>query len=78
MPEISTESGGRELAYTSFLGPFLSISLFAEDDSKVIDRLMIFNTLADKTGLIGSLRQEMQTTRVSIYNSTVIVKYYNK
>lgn len=75
MPEIATESGGRELSYTSFLGPFFSISLFAEDDPKVIDRLMVFNTLADKTGLIGTLRQEMQTTRVSIYNSKMLLSY---
>lgn len=67
MPEYVTLSGGREISYTSYLGPFLSVSLFAEDDPKVIDRLMIFNTLADKTGLIGTLRQEMQTTRVRIY-----------
>lgn len=58
-------NGGRELAYTSYLGPFLSVSLFAEDDPKVIDKLLNFNTLSDKTGLIGTLRQEMQTTRVS-------------
>lgn len=66
MPEPITLWGGRELCYTSYLGPFLSVSLFAEDDPKVIDKLLNFNTLSDKTGLIGTLRQEMQTTRVSI------------
>lgn len=65
MPKRITPSGGRELSYTSYLGPFLSVSLFAEDDPKVIDKLLNFNTLSDKTGLIGTLRQEMQTTRVS-------------
>jgi ubiquitin conjugation factor E4 B len=65
LPKRVTPSGGRELAWTSYLGPFLSVSLFAEDDPKVIDKLLNFNTLSDKTGLIGTLRQEMQTTRVS-------------
>lgn len=66
MPKRITQNGGRELSYTSYLGPFLSVSLFAEDDPKVIDKLLNFNTLSDKTGLIGTLRQEMQTTRVSV------------
>jgi len=66
LPKCVTPNGGRELSYTSYLGPFLSVSLFAEDDPKVIDKLLNFNTLSDKTGLVGTLRQEMQTTRVSI------------
>lgn len=66
MPRRITPNGGRELSYTSYLGPFLSVSLFAEDDPKVIDKLLNFNTLSDKSGLISTLRQEMQTTRVSI------------
>lgn len=66
MPKRLTQCGGRELAFTSYLGPFLSVSLFAEDDPKIIDKLLNFNTITDKTGLITTLRQEMQTTRVSI------------
>jgi len=65
MPEQVTTNLGRELSYTSYLGPFLSVSLFAEDDPKVIDKLLNFTSLSDKTGLIGTLRQEIQTTRVS-------------
>jgi len=65
MPDQVTANIGRELAYTSYLGPFLSVSLFAEDDPKVIDKLLNFTSLSDKTGLIGTLRQELQTTRVS-------------
>lgn len=66
MPRQLTLNGGRELSYTSYLGPFLSVSLFAEDDPKVIDRLLNFTSLSDKTGLIRTLRQDLQTTRVSI------------
>lgn len=72
MPKRITPCGGRELSFTSYLGPFLSVSLFAEDDPKIIDKLLNFNTLTDKTGLITTLRQEMQTTRVSILNSIII------
>lgn len=65
MPKPETPSGGRELSYSSYLGPFFSVSLFAEDDAKVIDKLLNFTSLSDKTGLIGTLRQELQATRVS-------------
>ncbi|CAH1738574.1 unnamed protein product [Aphis gossypii] len=75
MPEQVTTNIGRELSYTSYLGPFLSVSLFAEDDPKVIDKLLNFTSLSDKTGLIGTLRQELQTTRNElnkiIYNLVV-------
>lgn len=63
MPNYVTPSGGRELSHTSYLGPFLSVSLFAEDDPKVIDKLLNFTTISDKTGLITTLRQELQATR---------------
>ncbi|XP_050525292.1 ubiquitin conjugation factor E4 B [Daktulosphaira vitifoliae] len=66
LPKRITQNGGRELSFTSYLGPFLSVSLFAEDDPKVIDKLLNFNTLSDKSGLIGTLRQEMQTTRAEL------------
>lgn len=65
MPVIQSPLGGRELSNTSYLGPFLSVSLFAEDDPKVIEKLLNFKSLSDKAGLIGTLRQEMLTTRVS-------------
>jgi ubiquitin conjugation factor E4 B len=34
-PELVTPAVGRELARTSFLGPFLSVSIFAEEQPKV-------------------------------------------
>ncbi|XP_050424962.1 ubiquitin conjugation factor E4 B [Adelges cooleyi] len=66
LPIQITKNGGRELTFTSYLGPFLSVSLFAEDDPKVIDKLLNFTTLSDKSGLILTLRQEMQTTRAEL------------
>lgn len=65
MPKRLTPNVGRELSNISYLGPFLSISLFAEDDPKVIDKLLNFNTLSYRNGLIKTLQQEIQTTRVS-------------
>lgn len=65
MSEPVTPSGGREISYTSYLGPFLSVSLFAEDDPKVIEKLINFSSVSDKTALTGTLRQELQATRVS-------------
>ncbi|XP_015363306.1 PREDICTED: ubiquitin conjugation factor E4 B [Diuraphis noxia] len=63
MPQPVTPSSGRELSYTSYLGPFLSVSLFAEDDPKVIEKLLNFSSISEKTVLTGTLRQELQTTR---------------
>lgn len=62
LPDIVTAAAGREVAQTSFLGPFLSISVFAEDDPKVADRFFSGNTLADKS-LITTLQQELDNTR---------------
>jgi len=76
MPNYVTPSGGRELSHTSYLGPFLSVSLFAEDDPKVIDKLLNFTTISDKTGLITTLRQELQATRVSNKISKMLGIYY--
>ena len=36
-PTLCTETPGREIARTSFLGPFLSVSVFAEENPKLID-----------------------------------------
>ena len=41
LPELMTSAPGRELARTSFMGPFLSVSIFAEEQPKVCyDRLL--------------------------------------
>jgi len=76
LPDKLTLCGGREVSYTSYLGPFLSVSLFAEDDPKVIDKVLNFTTISDKSGLITTLRQELQATRVSIKISEMLGMHF--
>jgi ubiquitin conjugation factor E4 B len=51
---------GRELARTSYLGPFLSVSVFAEE---VADKFFSGNPAADKSST-QTLQQELENTRV--------------
>jgi len=62
-PDVVTQAVGRELAKTSFLGPFLSVSVFAEDEPKVADKFFSGNPVADKS-LNQTLQQELENTRV--------------
>lgn len=41
-PEVCTPAHGREIMRTSFLGPFLCVSVFAEDEPKVIKIFLLF------------------------------------
>jgi len=60
-PDVVTQAVGRELARTSFLGPFLSVSVFAEE---VADKFFSGNPAADKSST-QTLQQELENTRVS-------------
>jgi len=55
---------GREISRTSFLGPFLSISVFEEDDPKAAEKYFSGSRSADAS-LIKSLQQEVEQHRVS-------------
>lgn len=63
LPDIVTTAAGHEIARTSFLGPFLGISVFAEDEPKVAERFFSGNTIADKS-LHTTLQQELDNSRV--------------
>lgn len=66
LPDIVTAAAGREVAQMSFFGPFLSVSVFAEDDPKVAERFFSGNTIADKS-LHTTLQQELENTRISLH-----------
>lgn len=59
-----TRVHGREISKTSFLGPFLSVSVFAEDEPKVAEKFFSGNTSADKA-VVVTLQGELEHTRVS-------------
>lgn len=62
LPDIMTSAPGRELMRTSFLGPFLSISVFAEDQPKVAEKFFSGNPFTDKSMNV-TLQQELESTR---------------
>ncbi|XP_018354562.1 PREDICTED: ubiquitin conjugation factor E4 B [Trachymyrmex septentrionalis] len=66
LPDIMTSAAGRELTRTSFLGPFLSVSVFAEEQPKVADKFFSGNHVTDKSVNL-SLQQELESTRTSLH-----------
>ncbi|XP_058788728.1 ubiquitin conjugation factor E4 B [Phymastichus coffea] len=66
LPELITPAPGREIARTSFLGPFLSVSIFAEDHPKVADKFFSGNNSSDKMMVI-TLQTELECIRESLY-----------
>ncbi|XP_076290726.1 ubiquitination factor E4B isoform X1 [Lasioglossum baleicum] len=66
LPDIMTQGAGRELTITSFLGPFLSVSVFAEDQPNVAEKFFSGNPLVDKC-LNLTLQQELESIRTSLH-----------
>lgn len=62
LPEAVTQAVGRELSRTSFLGAFMQVSVFAEDDPKVAEKFFSGNTSSDKT-MNHTLQLELDNTR---------------
>ncbi|KAI4456816.1 ubiquitination factor e4 [Holotrichia oblita] len=65
-PEICTQANGRELTRTSYLGPFLSVSVFAEDEPKVAEKFFSGNSTSDKS-LNQTLQQELENSRNALH-----------
>lgn len=66
LPDIMTSAAGRELTTTSFLGPFLSVSVFAEDEPNVAEKFFSGNSFIDKSMNL-TLQQELESTRTSLH-----------
>lgn len=62
LPAACTQAVGREITRTSFMGPFLSISVFAEDEPKVAEKFFSGNSTSDKS-LNHTLQQELENAR---------------
>jgi len=61
--EPLTKATGREVACTSLLGPFLAVSVFAEDDPRVAAKYFESGATFDK-GVTHGLQAELESTRV--------------
>ncbi|XP_034945689.1 ubiquitin conjugation factor E4 B [Chelonus insularis] len=66
LPDVMTTAVGRELTRTSFLGPFLSVSVFAEDQPKVAEKFFSGIPSNDKS-INLTLQQELETARASLH-----------
>lgn len=68
-PETSTTHAvGRELSRISYLGPFLSVSVFAEDEPKVAEKFFSGSTVSD-VSLIQTLQLELENTRIILHKT---------
>lgn len=64
--EISNGCGGRELPCVSLLGPFLAITVFAEEDPTVAEKFCFEKqSQATARGLTQQLQKELELLRVS-------------
>lgn len=57
LPATVTDATGRELSTTTILGPFLAISVFAEEDASVAEKHFAGN---DSTKAVRSVAQDLQ------------------
>ncbi|XP_004931704.1 ubiquitin conjugation factor E4 B [Bombyx mori] len=65
-PDPVTSAPGREIARVSFLGPFFSISLFAEENPRLAERL--FSSGTGDRSLAFALQREVEASRNTLHN----------
>lgn len=65
-PDPVTTVPGREIARVSFLGPFFAVSLFAEENPRVAERL--FATGSGDRSLAFALQREVEVSRNTLHN----------
>ncbi|XP_074654460.1 ubiquitin conjugation factor E4 B-like [Tubulanus polymorphus] len=69
LPKAMTAAEGMEFEKLTFLGPFFSLSVFAEDDTKVVDRFFSGTQVTTESARIinQSLQHAMEYTRGELY-----------
>ena len=72
--EISNGCGGRELPAVSLLGPYLAITVFAEEDPSVAEKFSFEKqTPGTVRSLTQQLQKELELLRVSV-SFTILYK----
>lgn len=65
---MSTEAAGRELTYTSVLGPLLAVSVFAEEDPAVAEKFFSGKESQNAVRAVAQqLQQDMEFVRVALH-----------
>ncbi|XP_052821362.1 ubiquitin conjugation factor E4 B-like [Mya arenaria] len=69
LPDVFSQAGGMEVARLSFLGPFFALGVFAEDNTKVVEKHFSGHQLTpDNVRLVHqSLQHRMQYLREELY-----------
>ncbi|XP_002737351.1 ubiquitin conjugation factor E4 B [Saccoglossus kowalevskii] len=68
LPKPITNAVGRELQRLSFLGSFFSLSVFAEDDSRLVDKYFSGAVTVDNCRLINAtLQTSLETARNELF-----------
>lgn len=66
LPSPFTVAMGREVTRVSYLGPFLSITVFADDDHSVAEQFFTGNSSIDEN-ITHILQQELEYSRTVVY-----------
>lgn len=66
LPALSTDSAGREISKISFLAPFLSVSVFAEDNPKLAENYLQSSNIFDRL-MISTLQLELDCVRKNLH-----------
>ncbi|XP_068966391.1 ubiquitin conjugation factor E4 B [Bombus flavifrons] len=66
LPDIMTSAAGKEITTTSLLGPFLSVSVFAEDQLDMAETFLSGNLFVNKS-ITLTLQQELESIRTSLH-----------
>ncbi len=70
LPDPLTDAPGRELTYTSVLGPLMSVSVFAEEDPKVAEKYFSGKQgQAQVRAVAQQLQQDLEFLRVSSHEA---------
>lgn len=72
LPETYTNIIGREFSRISYLGPFLTVSVFAEDEPKVAEKYFAENKITD-TSQAGFFYFISQTLQLELENTRLLL-----
>jgi ubiquitin conjugation factor E4 B len=74
-PEPCTPAPGREIAKISFMGPFFSVSLFAEENPKLAVKIFNGTTLPTDRSLVYALQQDIENAHNILHSVCLALLY---
>lgn len=68
-PLLVTESAGREITYTSYLGPFLSVSVFFEENPKLFETELTRQVIDERSSGYQAKLEDMRNRLHSVFHT---------